>query len=90
MKLEYSQDKGFYVDIHQVISIDGKLDYPEVYMPEDVNEEIQKLQEEINKLRMSHARILRAIKNFLGLSHWPSFKGNFVDGVVAMLGKEPY
>lgn len=94
MRLEYC-DEGFYVDTESVGVIneeDGELEYAELDLPEDVNDELEllkdktkELEEEVHELRISHGKLLRAIRNHLGFPHWPTFEGSFVDGVVGLL-----
>ena len=47
--------------------------------------ELVALQVDLAAVRASHGKLCRAIKNRLGISHWPTIKGNFTDGVVRLL-----
>jgi len=50
--------------------------------------EVGRLQADQADTRASHAKLMRAIKAALGLTHWPKIEGNVVDGVCALLAAE--
>lgn len=46
---------------------------------------VERLEADLTATRVSHAKLMRAIKAALGYQHWPIIKGNVVDGVCSLL-----
>jgi hypothetical protein len=51
-------------------------------------ERIEELEKDLYEVRLRSALVLRAIMRYLGLPHWPTFKGDFIEGVCGLLQRK--
>ena len=63
MYIEYC-DEGFYVDTscRGVVNDEGNMEYPEMDLPEDVNDELKRLEDKITELEEENKQLVSEIE----------------------------